>query len=66
MVVTQFALNVRTKLATALTRQEGQGMVEYALIIVLVAIGVIVAITALRTQLQTVFNTIVNNLSTAS
>ncbi|WP_338198782.1 Flp family type IVb pilin [Candidatus Nephthysia bennettiae] len=59
-------MNIRTKLATALTRQEGQGMVEYALIIVLVAIGVIVAITALRTQLQTVFNTIVNNLSTAS
>ena len=66
MVVTQLALNIRTKMATALNRQEGQGMVEYALIIVLVAIGVIVAITALRTQLQTVFNTIVNNLSTAS
>jgi pilus assembly protein Flp/PilA len=66
MVVTQLALKIRTKMATALSRQEGQGMVEYALIIVLVAIGVIVAITALRTQLQTVFNTIVNNLSTAS
>jgi pilus assembly protein Flp/PilA len=66
MVVTQLALNVRTKLATGLTRQEGQGMVEYALIIVLVSIGVIVAITALRTQLETVFNTIVNDLSTAS
>jgi pilus assembly protein Flp/PilA len=66
MVLTEMVLNARAKLATALTRQEGQGMVEYALIIVLVAIGVIVAITALRTQLQTVFNTIVNNLSTAS
>lgn len=66
MAVTEMALKARTKLATGLTRQEGQGMVEYALIIVLVAIGVIVAITALRTQLQTVFNTIVNNLSTAS
>ena len=66
MVVTQLALKVRTKLATGLARQEGQGMVEYALIIVLVSIGVIVAITALRTQLETVFNTIVNDLSTAS
>jgi pilus assembly protein Flp/PilA len=46
--------------------QRGQGMVEYALIIVLVAIGVVVAITAFGTQLQTVFNTIVNNLSTVS
>ena len=66
MVATQLMLNIRAKIATVLSRQEGQGMVEYALIIVLVAIGVIVAITALRTQLQTVFNTIVNNLSTAS
>ena len=66
MVATELMLKARAKMATALTRQEGQGMVEYALIIVLVAIGVIVAITALRTRLQTVFNTIVNNLSTAS
>ena len=66
MVATQLVLNVRTKIGQAMTRQEGQGMVEYALIIVLVAIGVIIAITALRTQLQTVFTTIVNNLSTAS
>jgi pilus assembly protein Flp/PilA len=46
--------------------QRGQGMVEYALIIVLIAVGVVVAITAFGTQLQTVFNTIVNNLSTLS
>lgn len=50
----------------ARANQSGQGMVEYALIIVLVAIGVIVAIAAFGTQLQTVFNTIVNNLSTVS
>ena len=47
-------------------RQRGQGLVEYALIIVLVAIAVIIAVMALGTQLQTVFKTIVNNLSTAS
>jgi pilus assembly protein Flp/PilA len=46
--------------------ERGQGMVEYALIIVLIAVGVVVALTAFGTQLQTVFNTIVNNLSTAS
>ncbi|MBJ7599683.1 MAG: hypothetical protein DLM67_08025 [Candidatus Nephthysia bennettiae] len=46
--------------------ERGQGMVEYALIIVLIAVGVVVAITAFGTQLQTVFNTIVNNLSTVS
>jgi pilus assembly protein Flp/PilA len=52
--------------STARPDQHGQGMVEYALIIVLVAIGVVVAITAFGTQLQTVFNTIVNNLSSIS
>jgi Flp pilus assembly pilin Flp len=41
-------------------------MVEYALIIVLIAVGVVLALTAFGTQLQTVFNTIVNNLSTLS
>jgi pilus assembly protein Flp/PilA len=46
--------------------QRGQGMVEYALIIVLIAVGVVLALTAFGTQLQTVFNTIVNNLSTLS
>ena len=66
MVATQLVLNVRTKIAQAIARQEGQGLVEYALIIVLVAIAVIIAVMALGTQLQTVFKTIVNNLSTAS
>jgi pilus assembly protein Flp/PilA len=66
MVATELMLKARAKMATALSRQEGQGMVEYALIIVLVAIGVIIALTALQGQLRTVFNTIVNNLSTAS
>jgi pilus assembly protein Flp/PilA len=58
------ALSVRRPAAAP--SQSGQGLVEYALIIVLVAIGVILALTALGGQLQTVFNTIVNNLSTVS
>ena len=66
MAAIQLVLSARTKIGHALTRQEGQGMVEYALIIILVAVGVIIAVAALRAQLQTVFNTIVNNLGTAS
>jgi len=54
------------QIASQLTRrvrsQDGQGMVEYGLIIVLVAIAVIVALTALGTQLNTVFGTIKNSL----
>jgi pilus assembly protein Flp/PilA len=42
--------------------QSGQGMVEYGLIIALVAIVVIVAITALGGEIAAVFNEIVAGL----
>ena len=46
-----------------LPQEEGQGLVEYALIIVLVAIVVIVALTALGGQVSSVFESITNTLS---
>ena len=42
--------------------REGQGLVEYALIIVLVAIVVIVALTALGGQVNTIFSRITGSL----
>lgn len=42
--------------------EEGQGLTEYALIIALIAIVVIVALTALGGQIRTVFNRITGNL----
>ena len=42
--------------------QEGQGLVEYALIIALVAILLVVALTALQGQLATVFSNISGSL----
>ncbi len=47
-------------------REEGQGLVEYALILVLVSIAVILALTALSTQVSAVFNRIVNELTPAT
>jgi pilus assembly protein Flp/PilA len=52
--------------APAQAGQPGQGLVEYALIIALIAVGVVLALTAFGNQLQTIFNTIVNGFSTAS
>ena len=42
---------------------QGQGLVEYALIIVVIAIAVIVAMVFLRDQLQVMFSNIGNNLT---
>jgi pilus assembly protein Flp/PilA len=53
-----------TALAKRARGQRGQGMVEYGLILVLVSIAVVVALTALGGQLQTVFDTIKNGLVT--
>lgn len=46
-----------------LPREEGQGLVEYALILVLIAIVVIVILTALGGQVSTVFSQISSGLT---
>lgn len=43
-------------------REEGQDLVEYALIIVLIALAIVVALTALGTEITNVFNDIVTEL----
>ena len=42
---------------------DGQGLVEYALIIAVIAIAVIVAMIFFRDQLSTLFSNISNNLT---
>jgi len=46
-----------------LTSDEGQGLVEYALIIAVIAIAVIVALYFLRDQITNIFSNIGNNLT---
>jgi pilus assembly protein Flp/PilA len=43
--------------------EEGQGLVEYALIIAVIAIAVIVAMIFLRDQISNIFSNIGNNLT---
>lgn len=45
-------------------REEGQGLVEYALILVLVAVVVIVALSLLGPTIAGIFNQINNELNT--
>ncbi len=46
-----------------LNRENGQGLVEYALVLVLVAVVVIAILTLLGPQIGNVFSRIVNGLS---
>jgi len=46
-----------------LPREEGQGLVEYALILVLIAIVVIVVLTLLGSQVSAIFASITAGLS---
>jgi pilus assembly protein Flp/PilA len=48
---------------TFVREDDGQGLVEYALIIAVIAIAVIVAMIFLRGQLQNIFSNIGNNLT---
>jgi pilus assembly protein Flp/PilA len=50
------------KLMAKMRNEEGQGLVEYALIIVLVSIAVLVGLTALGTNINSVFQDIVSTL----
>jgi pilus assembly protein Flp/PilA len=51
------------RLLGALGRGDGQGLVEYALILVLVAIIVIAVLTTMGPQLSTAFKDVVNEVS---
>jgi len=44
-------------------KEKGQGLVEYALILVLIAVVVIVVLRALGVKVQGIFNTITNGLN---
>ncbi|WP_339060545.1 Flp family type IVb pilin [Tepidibacillus marianensis] len=60
--VKQWSWKMSTK--EALQNEEGQGMVEYGLIIALIAVVVIVALTAMGGNLSTMFNGVKDKLAT--
>jgi len=54
------------KVKAQLGREEGQGMVEYALILVLVSIVAIGALAAIGTNVTNVLQTVANHLNPVS
>ena len=51
--------------AGRLRGQAGQGMVEYALVLILVSLVVVAALLTVGSQISDIFNTAVNKLKTA-
>jgi pilus assembly protein Flp/PilA len=60
--MSELILRLTTVWNRAMEREEGQGMVEYALILVLVSIIAIGALTAIGTNVNNVLQTVANAL----
>jgi pilus assembly protein Flp/PilA len=60
--MTEQYVKISSRLASLLKKEEGQTLVEYALLLVLIAIVVIAAVTVVGTKSRTVYCDIANSL----
>ncbi len=58
-------LKMYVKLQTLMAREEGQDLVEYALVVALVAFGAVAGMKQLSTGINTAFNTISADLASS-
>jgi pilus assembly protein Flp/PilA len=58
-------MNFLLKLQSLVKRQEGQDLVEYALVVALIAFGAVAAMKGLSTEINTAFNVISSDLATS-
>jgi pilus assembly protein Flp/PilA len=56
-------LNIHAKVCELVYREEGQDLVEYALLITLIALGAVAGMSSVSSALATVFSNISNTLS---
>lgn len=58
-------LKMYVNLQSLMAREEGQDLVEYALVVALIAFGAVTAMKGLSTQINTAFNSISSQLNSA-
>lgn len=58
-------LKLYITMKNAMSNEEGQDLVEYALVVALIAFGAIAGMSALSTELNTAFNTISSKVASA-
>jgi pilus assembly protein Flp/PilA len=58
-------LKIHFKLVDLIAGEEGQDLVEYALVVALIAFGAVTAMQGLATEINTSFNVISSDLATS-
>ncbi|HUD56086.1 MAG TPA: hypothetical protein VMR02_12720 [Terracidiphilus sp.] len=61
----EMMLKTYLKLQALMNREEGQDLVEYALVVALIAFGAVAAMKGLSTEINTAFNVISSDLATS-
>ena len=61
----EMILKMYVKMQTLMAREEGQDLVEYALVVALIAFGAVTAMKGLSSEINTAFNTISSQLGSA-
>jgi pilus assembly protein Flp/PilA len=61
----EMILKMYVKMQTLMAREEGQDLVEYALVVALIAFGAVTAMKGLSNEINTAFMTISSDLGSA-
>ena len=61
----EMMLKMYVKMQTLMAREEGQDLVEYALVVALIAFGAVAAMQGLSSEINTAFKTISSDLQTS-
>jgi pilus assembly protein Flp/PilA len=61
----EMMLKTYLKLQDLMNREEGQDLVEYALVVALIAFGAVAAMKGLSSEINTAFNVISSDLATS-
>jgi pilus assembly protein Flp/PilA len=61
----EMILKMYVKMQTLMAREEGQDLVEYALVVALIAFGAVTAMKGLSSEINTAFNAISSDLGSA-
>ncbi|HEY6490726.1 MAG TPA: Flp family type IVb pilin [Terracidiphilus sp.] len=61
----EMILKMYVKMQTLMAREEGQDLVEYALVVALIAFGAVTAMKGLSTEINLAFNTISSELGSS-